>query len=155
LRLAGSGVRSASMDLWVIWIIVACAFAAGEIISLGFFLAPFAGGSLLAAAVDAAGAPGFASIATFLVASALMFGFLRPVVRRHALQPAASRTGAQALLGQSVLVLEPIDNDHGTGTVKLSGEIWTARSYLDDHPIPAGTRVEVVEIRGATALVTE
>ena len=47
------------------------------------------------------------------------------------------------------------DNDRDTGTVKLSGEIWTARSYLDNTPIPAGTRVEVVEIRGATALVTE
>jgi len=30
--------------------------------------------------------------------------------------------------------------------------VWTARSY-DDEPIEAGDRVEVVEIRGATALV--
>ncbi len=143
------------MDLWVIWIIVACAFAAGEIASLGFFLAPFAGGALLAALVDLTGAPDVFSIAVFLVASALMFGLLRPIVQRHARMPPSIRTGTQALLGESVLVLEPIDNDHDTGTVKLSGEIWTARSYLDDHPIPAGTRVEVVEIRGATALVTE
>lgn len=143
------------MDLWVIWIIVGCAFATGEIVSLGFFLAPFAGGAFLAAAVDAAGAPDVASVAVFLVASMLLFGFLRPIVRRHTKMPPAIRTGTQALLGESVLVLEAIDNDRDTGTVKLSGEIWTARSYLDDNPIPAGTRVEVVEIRGATALVTE
>ena len=143
------------MDLWVIWIILACAFAAAEIVSLGFFLAPFAGGAFLAAAVDAAGAPDAASIVVFLVTSMLLFGGLRPIVRRHTRMPAATRTGTQALLGQSVLVLESIDNDSGTGTVKLSGEIWTARSYLDDEPIRAGTRVEVVEIRGATALVIE
>ena len=143
------------MDLWVVWIIVAVAFGVGEILSLGFFLAPFAGGALVAAVVDAAGAPDAASIAVFLVTSALLFGLVRPIARRHTRMPPATRTGTQALLGTSVLVLEAIDNDHDTGTVKLSGEIWTARSYLDDHPIPAGTRVEVVEIRGATALVTE
>ncbi len=143
------------MDLWIIWILVGVAFAVGELVSLGFFLAPFAGGAFLAAAADAAGAPDSASVAVFVVASALMFTLLRPIVRRHTTMPPAIRTGTQALLGQSVLVLEAIDNDHDSGTVKLSGEIWTARSYLDDHPIPAGTRVEVVEIRGATALVTE
>ena len=143
------------MDLWVIWIILGCVLAVGEIVSLGFFLAPFAGGAFVAAAVDAAGAPDIASIAVFLVTSVLLFGLLRPIVLRHTKMPPAIRTGAQALLGQSVLVLEPIDNDRDTGTVKLSGEIWTARSYLDDTPIPAGTRVEVIEIRGATALVTE
>ena len=143
------------MELWVIWIIVGCAFAAGEIVSLGFFLAPFAGGAFLAAAVDGAGAPDAVSVAVFLVASALLFGLLRPIVRRHTKTPPSLRTGSQALIGQSVLVLEPIDNDRETGTVKLSGEVWTARSYLDGQPIPAGARVEVVEIKGATALVTE
>ena len=143
------------MDLWVIWIVIAVAFAAGEIVSLGFFLAPFAGGALLAAAVDAAGAPDVASVVVFVVASALLFGFVRPIARRHANMPPALRTGTQALLGQSVTVLEDIDNDRDRGAVKLAGETWTARSYLDGEPIPAGSRVEVVEIRGATALVIE
>jgi len=31
--------------------------------------------------------------------------------------------------------------------------VWTARSYDDDEVFDAGERVEVVEIRGATALV--
>ena len=34
------------MDEWVIWLIVAVAFGVGEIATLGFFLAPFAGGAL-------------------------------------------------------------------------------------------------------------
>jgi membrane protein implicated in regulation of membrane protease activity len=143
------------MDLWVIWIIVACAFAAGEIMSLSFFLAPFAAGALVAGVVDLAGAPELVSVFAFLLASGLSFGFIRPIARRHQLVPPAYRSGTQALIGQSVVVQEDIDNDRETGTVKLSGEIWTARSYMDGQRYPAGSRVDVVEIRGATALVTE
>ena len=43
----------------------------------------------------------------------------------------------------------------GVGCVKLDGEIWTARAYDDDEVIEPGTRVHVLEIRGATALVSE
>jgi membrane protein implicated in regulation of membrane protease activity len=39
--------------------------------------------------------------------------------------------------------------------VKLDGEIWTARAYDDDEVIEPGKRVQVLEIRGATALVSE
>ncbi len=143
------------MDLWVIWIVVACLFAAGEIMSLSFYLAPFAAGAAVAAIVDVAGAPDAVSVAAFLVASLAALMLLRPVARRHRLTPPSYRSNAQALIGQTVIVQEEIDNDRETGTVKLSGEIWTARSYVDGHKIPAGSRVDVVEIKGATALVTE
>jgi len=33
--------------------------------------------------------------------------------------------------------------------------VWTARAYDDDEVIDEGARVEVIEIRGATALVAE
>jgi membrane protein implicated in regulation of membrane protease activity len=52
------------------------------------------------------------------------------------------------------VVLERIANDESVGCVRIDGgEVWTARSYSDDEVIEAGERVEVVEIRGATALV--
>jgi membrane protein implicated in regulation of membrane protease activity len=53
------------------------------------------------------------------------------------------------------MVVERIANNEGAGCVKIDGEVWTARSYIDDEVYEAGTRVQVVEIRGATALVTE
>ena len=53
-------------------------------------------------------------------------------------------------------MLERIANDEAVGCVKIdNGEVWTARAYDEDEVIDAGARVEVVEIRGATALVTE
>jgi membrane protein implicated in regulation of membrane protease activity len=58
-------------------------------------------------------------------------------------------------VGQTGMVLERIANDEGVGCVRIEGEVWTARAYDEDEVIDPGTRVHVVEIRGATALVSE
>jgi membrane protein implicated in regulation of membrane protease activity len=52
-------------------------------------------------------------------------------------------------------VLERIANHEGVGCVKIDGEVWTARALDEDEVIEAGTRVHVVQIKGATALVSE
>ncbi len=69
--------------------------------------------------------------------------------------PALSRTGTAALVGRHAMVVERIANAEGVGCVRLDGEIWTARAFDDDDIIEPGTRVHVLEIRGATALVSE
>ena len=43
--------------------------------------------------------------------------------------------------------------DAHDGRVKLAGEVWTARSYDEDQVLEPGQSVDVMEIRGATALV--
>ena len=50
-------------------------------------------------------------------------------------------------------MIERVDRDGGT--VKLNGEVWTARAYDEDHAFEPGARVEVMKIDGATALVHE
>jgi membrane protein implicated in regulation of membrane protease activity len=39
--------------------------------------------------------------------------------------------------------------------VKLGGEVWSARSYDGDRAFEPGQRVSVLEIKGATALVSD
>jgi membrane protein implicated in regulation of membrane protease activity len=141
------------MDAWMFWILLAVIFAAGEIVTLGFFLAPFAAGALLGAAADLAGAGAAVSILVFLMSSGLFFGLLRPVARRHLRTPAQLRTGTAALVGKTATVTDRVDADGGA--VKLDGEIWTARPYLGDEVFEPGSRVHVIEIQGATALVSE
>ena len=63
--------------------------------------------------------------------------------------------GTAALVGKQATVLERIANREGVGCVRIDGEVWTARAYDDDTVYEPGTRVEVVQIKGATALVTE
>ena len=143
------------MDPWVIWLIAAVVFAVGEIATLGFFLAPFAGGALLAALVSAVGGGTLISLLVFLLVAGVLLAALRPIARSHRRQPAQLRTGTAALVGKSATVLERIANEEGVGCVRIDGEVWTARAYDDDAVIEAGKRVQVLEIRGATALVAE
>ena len=143
------------MDAWLIWILLAVAFAIGEIFSLSLFLAPFAVGALLGALADLAGAGAAVATVVFLMSSLLLLGFVRPIARRHLRTPAQLRTGTAALVGQTAIVTERIANDAGSGAVKLDGELWTARAYEADEVIETGRRVHVLEIRGATALVSE
>jgi membrane protein implicated in regulation of membrane protease activity len=142
------------MGVWVIWLVAACLLAIGEMHTGGFYLLPFAIGAALAAVVGVAGVGTLLSLLVFALVSAIVFATLRPVARRHRRLPPALRTGAAALVGHRALVLERIANNEGVGCVKIdNGEVWTARSYDEDEVIDAGERVEVVEIRGATALV--
>ncbi len=143
------------MPGWILWVIAACVFGVGEMLTTGFFLAPFSIGALLAAIVDAAGAGGAPAWIVFIVASLMTLAILRPLARQHMRTPPLIRTGAAALIGKQAIVLERIANHEGVGCVKIDGEVWTARALDDDKVIEAGTRVDVVDIKGATALVTE
>ena len=143
------------MEDWLLWLILAVIFAVGEIATLGFFLAPFAGGAAVAAVVSAAGLPFVGSLAVFLVISVVLLAALRPLARSHRRMPPQIRTGTAALVGKSATVVERIANDEGVGCVKIEGDVWTARAYMDEETYEPGTRVQVVEIRGATALVTD
>ncbi|HEX5309832.1 MAG TPA: NfeD family protein [Solirubrobacteraceae bacterium] len=138
---------------WIVWLIVACLLGVGEMHQGGFYLAPFALGALLAAVVGLLGVGLLLSTMVFLASSGIVFATLRPVARRHRRLPPAIRTGAAALIGRKAIVLERIANDEGVGCVKVDGEVWTARSYQEEEVFDPGEKVEVVEIRGATALV--
>ena len=143
------------MDPWVLWLIAAVLLAIGEIATMGFFLAPFAAGALVAALVSAAGTGTAITLVVFLLVSIAALAALRPIARSHRKMPALSRTGTAALVGRHAMVVERIANDEGVGCVKLDGEVWTARAYDEDEIIEQGRRVQVIEIRGATALVSE
>ena len=141
------------MDEWVYWIIAAGGLAAGEIFTMGFFLGPIAVAATLAALVALAGGPLALQLLVFTVAAVGSVAVLRPIARRHLRTPAQLRTGTAALVGTRALVLEQVTADGGS--VKIGGEIWTARTYDEDAVLEPGSRVEVMQIQGATALVAE
>jgi membrane protein implicated in regulation of membrane protease activity len=143
------------MDDWVIWVILAVVFGAGEIMTTSFFLAPFGIGAIAAAVVAGVGAGIGISAAVFILVSVLMLLFVRPIARAHLKTPAQIRTGTAALIGRRAMVVERISNDEAVGCVRIDGEVWTARAYDEDEVIEAGRPVTVVEIKGATALVAE
>jgi membrane protein implicated in regulation of membrane protease activity len=143
------------MEPWVLWLIAAVVLGVGEIATQGLFLAPFAAGALIASLVAAAGTGTAITLIVFLLVSIAALTALRPIARSHRRMPAQIRTGTAALVGRHATVVERIANNEGVGCVKLDGEVWTARAYDEDDVIDEGRRVHVVEIRGATALVSE
>jgi membrane protein implicated in regulation of membrane protease activity len=141
------------MPDWVLWLILAALLAAGEVVTLGFFLGPVAVAAVLAAVVGGVGAGPELQVATFIIGSVASLAVVRPIARRHLRSPGRTRTGAAALVGERALVLERVDADGGR--VKLAGEVWTARAFDDDQAFEPGVRVDVLKIEGATALVSE
>lgn len=141
------------MDDWVAWLILAVLLGVGEVLTTSFYLGPFAIGAAVAMVIAAFGGGLVVAGIAFLVVSALALTTLRPIARRHLRTPASLRTGTAALVGRTATVVERVSD--GAGTVKLEGEVWTARPYDEDEVIEPGTRVHVIEIRGATALVSQ
>lgn len=141
------------MDAWLLWLIAAVILGVGEIVTAAFLLAPFAGGALISALVAAAGGGAFAQWAVFLVASVGILAGLRPLARSHKRMPPQIRTGTAALVGKTGTVTERIDPDKGS--VRIDGEIWSARPYDEDSVFEPGARVSIVDIKGATALVSD
>jgi membrane protein implicated in regulation of membrane protease activity len=141
------------VDEWVYWMIAAGALAAGEILTLGFFLGPIAIAAVLAGLVALAGAGLAVQLVVFIVASAGTLGLLRPIARRHLTTAPQIRTGTAALVGAQAVVIERVDVDGGQ--VKIGGEVWSARAYDEDEVLEPGTRAHVMKIEGATALVVE
>ena len=141
------------MDEWVLWMLAAGLLAVGEMFTLGFFLGPVAIAAVTAAIVALAGGGVALQWIVFTAVAAASLLALRPIARRHLRTPMQLRTGTAALIGAPAIVLERVDAH--SGQVKIGGEIWSARSFDEDEAYEPGTRVEVLKIDGATALVAE
>ena len=142
------------MPAWLIWALAAVALTIGELLTPGmFFLGPVALAAVVAGVAAAVGLGVVVQLVLFIAGSLASLLFLRPIARRHLHMPAALRTGAAALEGTKAVVLQRVDANGGR--VRIGGEEWSARAYVDDQVLEPGTRVEVVKIEGATALVYE
>jgi membrane protein implicated in regulation of membrane protease activity len=137
-----------------VWVVVAVALAIGEVLTPGlFFLGPVALAAVAAAVAGALGAGGAVSTIVFIIGALLSLLLLRPIARSHIRLPSISRTGTAALVGRRAVVTRQVDS--AGGRVRIGGEEWSARAYLDGSVFTEGQTVDVIQIEGATALVAE
>ncbi len=141
------------MPQWVAWLIASGVLAIGEILTLAMVLGPLALAALIAAGASVLGVGVVGSLAVFAIAALAGLFALRPIAKRHLRIPPKARTGIDALTGQEAIVIDRVDQDGGT--VKLAGEVWTAKSLDSSRVFESGDRVTVAEIVGATAIVME
>jgi membrane protein implicated in regulation of membrane protease activity len=141
------------MTAFWFWVIVAIAFAVVEVMTVAFFAVFITIGALGAAV---------AALLHFnLLVQAIVLGVLgvagimiaRPflVDRLHIGRPTL-RSGADSMVGQQAILLEPIVGVGQPGHVKISGELWPALTE-DGSPVPANTLVVVTALRSTTLIV--
>jgi membrane protein implicated in regulation of membrane protease activity len=139
------------MVSWIVWLIVAAVLGVAELATTTLAFGLIAVAALVAAAVGAFDLSVPLQLAAFIVAAGAGLGFVRPIALRHIKQPPALRTGVAALVGRSAIVTQEV-SEH-SGRVRIDGEEWSSRAYDESLVIPVGTKVDVMQIKGATALV--
>jgi membrane protein implicated in regulation of membrane protease activity len=140
-------------NVWAAWLGIAVVLGLAELASLDFTLLMLAAGAITAAGVGAL-FPHllWLQIVVGLITAAAMLGAIRPLLVRKIHHGGELKTGSAHVIGRSGVVVKAIHPDGG-GSIKLNGELWTARPYDEVSTIEPGTRVEVMSIDGATAVV--
>ena len=139
------------MHSWIVWLVVAAVLGVAELLTTTLAFGLFAVAAVAAAVVGAFHLSFALQLVAFAVTAGAGLGFVRPIAIKHVKQPPALRTGVAALVGRSAIVLEEV-TEH-SGRVRIDGEEWSSRPYDDSLVIPVGTKVDVMQIRGAIALV--
>ncbi len=137
---------------WALWFGAALLLAVLEVVSLDLVLIMFAGGAVVGAVLSLMGAALWVQVLGFSATSALLLVALRPFLLRHLRDRVPLvETNAAAHVGRLAVVVAEV-SERG-GRVKLSGEVWTARTE-NDEVLGVGAEAQVVRIAGATAVVT-
>jgi membrane protein implicated in regulation of membrane protease activity len=136
---------------WIAWVIAALALGAAEYFTLTLAFGLLAAAALVAAVVAGVGGSLLAQVLAFAIAGGVGLLIVRPIARRQMTHPSLVREGSYALVGKKAMVIEEVTGTQGL--IKLSGEVWSARALDENHVIPAGALVDVMEIEGATAIV--
>ena len=143
-----------ALNMTVIWLVILVALVVTELLTMGLTTVWFAGGALVATLASLLHLPVILQIILFLVVSALLLYFTRPVAVKY-FNKDRVRTNAESLVGRQAIVISEIDNLQGIGQVNVCGMEWSARSNSDDVPLPVGAVVIVLAIDGVKLIVSE
>lgn len=143
---------SAELAFWVAALIILLITEASTTNLTTIWLAA---GALVAAILAAVGAGLAIQVIAFIVVSAVLLIFTKPVADKY-FKKDGKKTNKDLLIGSKTYVTETIDNLSETGYIKLGDVFWSARSE-DGSVIEVGTLVEVKAINGnrLTVAVTE
>jgi membrane protein implicated in regulation of membrane protease activity len=138
---------------WGAWLGLAMLLGVAELFSLDLVLLMLAAGALVGMVVALTSLSVPIQIIAAAAASVAMLALVRPGIVKRLHAGPELRSGHAALVGREGFALTEV-TEHG-GQIKLAGEVWTAHPYDESAVIPAGAKVQVFEIRGATAYVHE
>ncbi len=138
---------------WEIWTGLMVVLAAAELMSLDLVLLMLAAGAGVGVLTALLGLPVVAQVVLALATSVAMLALVRPGIAKRLHSGPELTLGHDALVGKQGVVVAEVSAD--AGQVRINGELWTARAYDETQVIPAGARVDIFQIKGATAMVHE
>lgn len=137
------------MPIWM-WLAAGSALLVAEMLTVNLLFASLAFSAFMAAIANALGFNMAVQGFTFGVAAILSLFILRPIALKHLKKTTPNlATNVDALVGAPALALTEVNEI--SGQVKLSGETWSARTQ--SGVIATGSKVEVLSIEGATAVI--
>lgn len=130
----------------ILWIV--------EIFNYPFFIiGVFGTSSLIAGAFAFAGFDLKAQLIVFCVGTLLVAFGVRPLFNGFRdRRLVKERTNAEALIDEVGVVVEEIDENNGSGVVKVRGETWKAAAE-NGQVVPVGERVVIKDLKGCTLFV--
>ena len=136
----------------VLWIVIMVLLLVVEALTMNLTTIWLAVGALASIFFTLAGAGGVMQFGVFVVVSAVMVFFTRPLVKKY-VAGKYQKTNSDSLVGRTARIIEPVNNSLETGTAFLDGKEWTVRSEVDGEVFNEGDIVVVREIEGVKLIV--
>ena len=143
-----------TLNVTIMWLVLLVILVIIELATMGLTTIWFAGGALAAAIVSIPGTPIFLQVIVFLVVSAILLYFTRPIAVKY-FNKDRIRTNTESLIGRQAIVISEINNVEGTGQVNTGGMEWTARSSYNNVVLPVGAVVTILGSDGVKLIVEE
>lgn len=137
-----------------IWLALLVVFLVVEWVTVGLVSIWFAGGSIVAMLLAAAGISEIWQIVAFLAVSALLLILTRPVAVKF-MSSKREKTNYEGIIGKIVRVTERVDNYEQTGIANVGGQEWTARAEDDTVIIEKDALAKVVNIKGVRLILKQ
>ena len=115
----------------IFWLILLIVFVVAESITTTLVSIWFAAGSLVALVIAGLKGEIWLQVTAFVAVSIILLLATRPLAKKY-LEPKITKTNYDRIIGETCLVEEEINNLNETGSVKIKGTTWTARS-CDGH----------------------
>lgn len=141
------------MSYTTLWLIVCGVCLITEIFTVSFLMFFPGVGAFLAFLAALLGASITVQSIIFVVSSALMIIFIRPLVTKF-FKTKDVKMNSDALIGKKGIVLKDIKGTEKVGQVKVSGEVWSAVTE-EDKEILKDSKITVLAISGVKLIVKE
>lgn len=140
------------MSPWLIWLLVACAFAILEMFTAGFMVIWFGVAALVSLVFSLIFPEAFAAqIIIWGILSVILLLFTKKFANK--VNANAVPTNVYSVIGKKANVIVEINGEKSTGQVKVDGDVWSAKTEEFNAIIPVGTAVEIVKVDGVKVVV--